>query len=69
MDLTPKNKEYIDSLSHEALLNLWRFHSVGDTWFQGETGTYWGERLAELRNAEGSNHVNISKRIGWEKQP
>jgi hypothetical protein len=65
MDITPQRKDYIDSLSHEFLFRRWRFAPPWDPWFQGETGTYWGERLAELRNASPSDHVNISKRIGW----
>jgi hypothetical protein len=69
MELTNKNKEYIDSLSYEALLSKWRFAPVGDKWFQGETGKYWGERMFELRTQLGGNdrHVSASKTIGWEK--
>jgi hypothetical protein len=66
MELTEKNKEHIDSLSYEGLLSRWRFASAGDPWFQGETGKYWGKRMAELREA-GADHVGASKRIGWEK--
>jgi hypothetical protein len=63
MDLTDKNKIYIDSLSYEDLLRRWRFTPVGDTWFQGETGDYWGKRMEELRSTV--DHVSISKKIGW----
>ena len=66
MDLTPENKAIIDDKSYTALLSGWRFAPVGDTWFQGETGDYWGKRMAELRN-QGANHVGASKSIGWEK--
>lgn len=66
MDLTPKNKTYIDSLSYEQLLSRWRFAPVGDPWFRGETGDYWGKRMAELR-AQGADHVGASKRLGWKK--
>jgi len=66
MDLTPENKEKIDSMSYEQLLSKWRFAPVGDPWFQGETGHYWGKRMAELR-AKGADHVAASKRIGWER--
>lgn len=45
MELTEQNKAHIDSLSYEKLLSHWRFASVGDPWFQGETGKYWGERM------------------------
>ena len=67
MDLTPKNKEYIDNLSYRQLLSGWRFSEVGNPWFQGETGQYWGERMRELRSKPGGNeaHVAASKNIGW----
>ena len=64
MQLTPENKEHIDSLYYEDLLKHWRFAPVGDPWFQGETGEYWGKRMAELRT-QGADHVGASKRIGW----
>ncbi len=64
MDLTPKNKAYIDGLSYEALLGTWRIAPVGNKWFQGETGDYWRNRMAELRD-KGADHVGASKRIGW----
>ena len=67
MELTEKNKAYIDGLSYEALLSRWRFAPVGDPWFQGETGKYWGERMSELRSQPGGNekHVAASKSLGW----
>ena len=65
MDLTEENKKHIDNMSYEELLRRWRFAPVGDPWFQGETGKYWGDRMAELRKT--SDHVGASKRIGWEK--
>lgn len=64
MELTPKNKTIIDKKSYEALLSGWRFAPVGDPWFQGETGKYWGQRMKELRD-QGANHVSASKSIGW----
>ncbi len=69
MDLTPKNKEHIDGLSYGQLLSRWRFAPSGDPWFQGETGDYWGKRMAMLRGQPGGDkeHVSASKRIGWEK--
>lgn len=67
MELTEKNKEYIDGLSYESLLSRWRNAPLGDTWLQGETGTYWGKRMAELRKQPGGQekHVSASKSIGW----
>jgi len=63
MDLTPENKQHIDSMTYEGLLSQWRFAPVGDPWFQGETGKYWGERMKELRDA-GADHVGASKSLG-----
>ena len=65
MKLTPENKASIDSRSYEELLSHWRFAPAGDLWFQGETGSYWSKRMAELKN-QGANHVGASKHIGWE---
>lgn len=66
MELTPENKAHIDGLTYEQLLGQWRFAPVGDPWFRGETGKYWGERMNELRNQPGGNdkHVAASKTIG-----
>jgi len=66
MDLTPENKAHIDGMSYEGLLSHWRFAPGGDPWFQGETGTYWGNRMKELRHKDNAQHVNASKTIGWE---
>ena len=66
MDLTPERKAHIDGLSYHALLSQWRFAPVGDPWFSGETGTYWGTRMRELRTA-GADHVGVSKALGWDR--
>lgn len=68
MELTIENKKYIDGMSYVALLELWRFAAIGDPWFQGATGAYWGERMKELRSQDGGQgrHVAASKAIGWE---
>ena len=65
MELTQKNKNYIDGLSYESLLSAWRFAPVGYPWFQGETGEYWDKRMSKIR--ETVDHVTISKKIGWYK--
>ena len=69
MYLTPENKAHIDAMSYDGLLGKWRFAPPGDPWFQGETGKYWGNRMKELREAEGGNerHVGASKRLGWDR--
>jgi hypothetical protein len=67
MELTSENKERIDKMSYTQLLSHWRFASVGDPWFQGETGAYWSDKMAQLRNQPGGNerHVAASKSLGW----
>lgn len=65
MDLTEENKRHIDSLSHYELLSQWRGAPVGNPWFQGETGTYWGGRMAEMRSKDNAQAVANSKAIGW----
>jgi len=65
MKLTEERKRHIDSLSYRGLLSRWRFASVGDPWFQGETGEYWGKRLSEERDADPDRHVRTSKELGW----
>jgi len=67
MELTQARKEFIDGLCYKHLLKQWRFAKIGDEWFQGETGIYWGERMSELRAQPGGNerHVQASKDIGW----
>lgn len=69
MQLTESNKKHIDGMSYTALLSAWRFAPVGDPWFQGETGAYWGKRMRELREQPGGQdrHVAASKGIGWER--
>lgn len=69
MNLTPKNKRHIDSMSLKQLLSHWRFAPVGYPWFRGETGEYWGKRMSELRNQPGgeARHISASKKIGWGK--
>lgn len=64
MDLTPKVKAYIDAKTYHELLERWRNAPIGTPIFQGETGQYWGDRMAELR-AE-ADHVKVSKEIGWD---
>lgn len=63
MDLTPENKAIIDAKSYEALLASWRHAPSGTEWFQGETGKYWGERMAELKEKH-PDPVGVSKSLG-----
>ena len=67
VDLTPEVKSRIDAKTYEELLRLWRFAPSGHPMFQGESGTYFAERMKELRSQPGGNerHVAASKSIGW----
>lgn len=66
--MTGQVKLYIDSQDYEALLRRWRFAPAGDEMFQGETGEYWGKRLAELRDKDADDAVAASKRVGWTRK-
>lgn len=65
MDLTEKNKKAIDDMDYESLLRHWRFAPVGDPWFQGETGKYWGQRMAKIREKIGPEAIRVSKKLEW----
>jgi len=65
MKLTVENKKKIDNLNLEELLRGWRFHALGDSFIQGETGDYWAKRLFALRDEDNSEWVRTSKKIGW----
>lgn len=64
MDMTPELKAKIDAMDYDVLLAAWRNAPIGDPLFQGESGTYWGERMKQLRE-QGADHVGASKGIGW----
>lgn len=68
MELTDSIKAQIDSYSYEELLRQWRNAPIGSQVFSGESGKYWSERMAQLRNNPGGDerHVRASKNIGWE---
>ena len=65
MELTSENKAHIDGLTHAQLLTWWRNAPAGDPWFQGATGDYWQDRMAEKRDEDPGAAVANSKRIGW----
>ena len=66
VDLTAEVRAQIDATPYEELLRQWRFAPTGDPMFQGESGTYFAERMKELRSQPGGNerHVAASKSIG-----
>lgn len=65
MELTDKNKKYIDSLLYVKMLFLWRNAPTGDPLFQGETGEYFSKVMKERKKED--EHIRASKKIGWEK--
>jgi hypothetical protein len=69
MELTPALKAEIDGKTYRGLLERWRNAPLGDALFQGPSGEYWAQRMAQLRDAPGgqSAHVAASKSIGWER--
>lgn len=67
MELTEANKKHIDAMSYEGLLSAWRNTPAGGSpWFEGETGIYWGKRMAEKRSEDPGGAVRASKNIGWD---
>lgn len=52
-------------MSYQELLSHWRFAPVGDQWFEGETGKYWGQRMSELKRHDPTGTAQASKDIGW----
>lgn len=66
--MTPEEKAWIDNASYEELLRKWRMEPAGSPWFQGSTGSYYAEVLSLKRHEVGNTeHVRISKKIGWER--
>lgn len=63
--MNEQHKAWIDKASYEELLSRWRFASLGDPMFQGETGDYYSKVMKEKR--QNSDHVQASKNIGWEQ--
>ena len=61
-----KTKDWIDNASYEELLRKWRFGTIGDPMFQGETGDYYKLVMVQKENQlEPYEKVQISKRVGW----
>jgi len=65
MDLNKENKAFIENLDIEQLLYKVRYAKIGDKWMQGQTGKFWMDRLATLRNKDNEAYVRASKDIGW----
>ena len=63
----PKDKNWIDNATLEDLLRRWRFASVGDPIFQGETGEYYSDVMFKKKGNDPDKWVAASKKIGWGK--
>jgi hypothetical protein len=65
MDLTPTLKAEIDAMTIRQLLGKSRFATIGAPLFQGESGTYFMKRLAEVRDQDNAAFVQASISLGW----
>lgn len=61
-ELSPEDKEKIDSMSHRELAYLWRHGSSDNKLFHGKAGEYFKDRLF---NHFGGFNPSLSKNIGW----
>jgi pyrroloquinoline quinone (PQQ) biosynthesis protein C len=61
-ELSPEDKEKIDSMSHRELAHLWRHGSSDNKLFHGKAGEYMKDRLF---NHFGGFNSSLSKNIGW----
>jgi len=63
-------KRWIDQASYRQLLERWRYASVGDPMFQGDSGDYYAKVMAEQKCLVGQEeHVSISKSIDrWREE-
>ena len=61
-ELTEKRKTYIDGMSQYEMCSIWRFSKGGNKLLQGESGTYFSDRLFKHF---GGFTPEISKELGW----
>lgn len=67
MILTDSVKQQIDSMDYYSMLYRWRFADLGDPMFEGDSGSYFKDRMIALRDANSIEASAISKAVGWEK--
>jgi len=65
MKLTNELKTKIDAMSVYTLLCKQRFAPAGDPFYEGESGKYAMNRLADLRSQDNNAYVAASKELGW----
>ena len=64
--MNDEDKKEIDGMGYQRMLEINRFAPSSSKWVQGETGTYFLDRLIKLRGEIGDEeHSRISKDIGW----
>lgn len=64
--LTPEKQAVIDAMSQLELCRSWRFHPIGNPFWQGEAGQYATDRLWKHF---GGFTPEISKALGWDAGP
>jgi hypothetical protein len=69
MELTPEVKALIDNSNYKELLTRWRFVTVGDAIFEGDSGKYYAQVMFKKRDELGpAGAAQVSKQVGWEKK-
>ena len=59
-------EEWAEKATYEEMLRRWRFSSVGDQAFQGETGKLFSKLLFEKKaKLSHDEQVQASKNVGW----
>ncbi len=67
MELTDELKREIDGKPIVEILRKVRFAPTGDPIFEGESGKYWMDRMAQLRGEDNAAFVHASKMLGWDE--
>jgi len=66
MTITKEDKKWIDGMTYQEMLELWRFAPTGYKPFLGETGIYFGKVMQKKKEKIGSSKAaEISKLVGW----
>lgn len=68
MNLTPEQKQRIDSLGVKELLAKVRFAPLDDEELSGESGEYWIDKLQQLKKDDNYAFVKASKELGWSQK-
>lgn len=64
-NLDPKVYAEINGMSIYEMLRRNRFAPMGDEIFMGESGTYFLQRMCELRDANPAAYSRASRDLGW----